>query len=416
MQDQPTVGLYLDTRYASKKNGGKFPVKVRVTWEVRKPGKKPAYDPKYFDTSRYLTEAEFELVEMGKAKGELREAQSDIYAARAKASAIIEANKRISILQFTERYNGKIATTGSVKELFLEVIEQKRKLDKISTQAYYVCSMNSLLEFGGEDLDLIDITPEWCKNYELWRVNVKGKSLNTASAALRALRRVCKIGLKNNLLNPENYAFRAEEGFTIRKKRVKKTPAPVGFKDLLFTVKPEREAEAAAIDFTLFSFLCNGMNFADMAHLESTKIFPTYFTFIRRKTKDTVTIQSEVKIEISPKIREILNRRGTHGRFVFGIIDASMDERTRKRKINQWSKTTNKWLNRIAVRNGYENRIVVLTFRHLFTSMILAAGVPITQAANALAHTSITTTQDYAEDLGISSFNDILTGQVTSNP
>jgi integrase/recombinase XerD len=438
MQQEPVVGLYLDTRYPSKKNGGKFRGKVRVTFQVFGPNG-PSWDPQYYGPKVYFTEKEFEQVVQGKAKGELRDRQELLLAARAKASDIIRNNRFISIKQFEIEFNGVPPTVEylkgfneqEVKKIFLQIIAEKDRMGKIGTRDYYKAAMASILFYGGEDLSFKTITPEWCKSYEIWCVNdgnlkakkeeyvntKKSNSLATASANLRALRRVCKIGIKEGSMTADQYPF-GKGKYMIRKKRNKKIPLTATATDNILDYKPVNEAESQALDYSVFSYLSHGMNFADIAFLHERDFRIDHFKFIRRKTKDTVLEQKEIKVHISKRLRDILNRRANHKGYVFGIIDETMDEKTIDRKIEQFRKNTNKWLRRIAEKVGYEGNVSTQILRHTFTSRLLNAGVPITKVADSLGHTTIITTQDYSEDLDFEtakSFDNILTKKISSS-
>jgi integrase/recombinase XerD len=425
MQDKPVVGLYLDTRSASKKNEGKFPVKVRITFEIRSK-QKSSWKAEYVHTNHYLTREEYEPLEKGKAKGRLKDAQDKIFATRAKVAAIIDSNRFITIPQFWALYNGtQKSTTKStaVRDLFQEVIDHKRVINKPGTADYYNDAMGSLLAYGGQDLDLIEIDKQWLEGYEsstLLTGNrtqskkpiTKELSINTIGAYLRALRSVFNKAIKEGKISPDRYPFGKKE-YVIKRKRVKKKPIPLQFlKDIKY-LQPETEAYAEAIDFTLFSFYCNGMNFADMAYLRNEDFQDNAFSFVRRKSKDTVQEQKAITVWINNDIRAILNRRRKLGSYyIFGIITPDTTVKEQDDKVKQWRKTTNKWLKRLALKLGYSGDVNTQRLRHTYTTALINAKVPITQVKDALGHTIVTTTQEYAEDLNIDTAREL--SQITN--
>jgi integrase/recombinase XerD len=408
MQDKPPIALYLDTRSASKKHGGKFHVKVRITFPE---------GADYVLTKQFLSREEFEPIEKGKAKGSLKDVQEKINIIRRKVDDVVDdvlnRKKRITIPMFWETYDGsKVIPTKSVlvKDLFQEVIDTKVHEDTIGTADYYRDAMKSLVSFGGDDLSLLDIDEAWLKSYELSQT-AKGNSINTASAYMRALRAVFRKARKRGLVT--HYPFNNDdtEGYTIRRKRSKKRPVDLKLLHQLITFETykapdntprnrQREiGEAEAKDFILFSFICNGMNFADMAYLHQRDFKSFSFSFIRRKSQNTVNEQTPIEVWISPIIREILTRRAIHSPYVFGKITDEMSAEEKDKAIYQWRRTTNKWFKRIALALGFDGDVNSQRLRHSFTSEMLNANIPITKVKDALGHSSVTTTENYAEDL-----------------
>lgn len=417
MQEEPAIGLYHDTRHPSKKFGFKFPVKVRITWQVHINGKSD-WDPRYLRTGQYVTPEDFRVLEIGKAKSsDLRKSQELVFKVRANAKSIIESNKRIGIDQFFYEYDKRFGGGGEkvrnpqlVSIMFDQLIAEKNSTEDIGTANSYTNAKVSLIKFGGPYLLITDITGAWLRAYESWMVDEQGNSLNTVGFYLRPLRSLCLQALKNKTMTPEQYPF-GKDRYVIRKKRTKKKGLPEFVKTNILRYVPICNGEAEAVDFSMFSFLAHGMNMTDIAYLRDSQILSDHFVFIRRKTRKTVLAQKEIKIPLSQQLRDVIARRGIHKGYVFGVITEDMDAKTKKMKIKNWIRLTNKWLKRIAVNIGYTDRISTYSWRHTFVSMLLNANIPLTKVKDALGHQTITTTQDYAEDLDLKTakgFTDIL--------
>lgn len=420
MQEEPTISFYLDTRHASKKHENKFRASVRVTFQVLKNGKR-TYPSSYYGPKVYLSEEEFATVSAPRAPKvhELREAQKSLNATKSKCEDIVRDYKFLTPETFDKHYNGNMPAQpkfndGIIKQIFMEIVAEKDALGKIGTRDYYHDAMTSLLTYFGDRMTFHDVTIDKLEAYSIWMVtdgnlNAKKKqykktqknnSQGTAAAYLRALRRVCKIGIERELMDPKAYPFK-KGAFSIRKKRTKKAPLTVEAKDWLLTYKPVNENESKAVDFAIFSFLAFGMNFADIAYLQEDQFRIDHFTFIRRKTMDTVNEQKEIKVPIKGRLRDILNRRALYKGYVFGILNAEMTPQEKDDAIYNFRRTTNKWLKRILKKLGYHGKVSTQILRHTFTSILLNNGVPITKVKDALGHTSVAMTQDYAEDLDL---------------
>lgn len=78
----------------------------------------------------------------------------------------------------------------------------------------------------------------------------------------------------------------------------------------LLSYKPTTADKQKAIDFWLFSYLCNGMNFADIIELKPENISDKYLHFIRAKTKRTKKKDIRpIRVGLNPKAQEIINRQ-----------------------------------------------------------------------------------------------------------
>jgi integrase len=394
---KPSVALILDTRRPVE--GGLYPVKVRVSWQTRTDGHSKTVS-RYVKTRQYMSESDFKVVERGRAKGTLKDQQTKIFAIRNEVSTWLDDQNYIGVHQFDAKYKGKTTVTAKLRDLFQEVIDEKKAIGKLRTSASYAHAMNSICE--DPDLQISDIDSTWLKNYETRKL-AAGMSLNSIGIYLRTLKAV--INRNRHLISDDQYPF-GKEKYVIRKKRTVKKPIPKDVKDRLVAFVPTIDAESAAKDYALFSYYANGMNFTDMAYLRVENFRPDYFKFIRRKTKDTVHEQVEIIIPISTQLRDILDRRGKHKPYVFGIINDDMDAEARQLAIYNWISRTNKWLKKIAISLGYHEKISIKWLRHTFTSILLNAGVPLTKVKDALGHTAITTTQNYAEDLDLESSKD----------
>lgn len=396
MQDKPPVSLYLDTRRPLANN--KYPVKIRITWQIFKEGKAQYY-VKYFSTDESLTPNEYASVAAGTSRGRLRESQEKIYKARAKAMAIIEGDPRISIDQFKAKYSGVYSTGVNIKDLFEEIIQEKLVTERIGTHRLFVITRDHFIEYAKGDFPLTAVDNEWLVAYEQAMV-AKGKSLNTFGLYLRLLRQVFNLAIDKRLISADIYPF-GRKGYQIRNKRTKKKALPVEIKNKLVDFKPTNEDEAECLDYLLFSYYANGINFRDMAYLNKRHFKGDHLIFTRRKTMHTAKEQKEIQVFLSKPLKAILERRAIHSPYLFGIINDDMSPTEQYKAVSLWITATNRMLKKVADKIGFKEKLTTYNARHTFVAALLNAGVSITKVADAVGHQSVLTTQFYGEDLDL---------------
>jgi site-specific recombinase XerD len=69
---------------------------------------------------------------------------------------------------------------------------------------------------------------------------------------------------------------------------------------------------------------------------------------------------------------------------------------TQRKVIQQFIKTTNKWINRIAKNVGITKNITTYVARHTFSYIMLNNGTSIELVSNSPGHSDIKTTHNYA--------------------
>jgi len=441
--------LYLDTRTKLVKESllakmDMFTIKVRVQWDRYVDGVFDDKENQFFPTEGCLPlqdknnpDNDLNKIKRGEAKTEhLKKIQRKVWIVKNKVEQAL-GNDRTTINQFefNKRYKGETSSDQLVefRPLIEEVIAEKYAIGKIRTGDLYRDARISLEKFNEEvnlkkapvkraykkkkdqdpevpaaPIDLRTVTEQWLKNYEIWYTakpkirngkKIGNNSLNTAAMHLRGLRRAMKLALKRGLITQAQYPF-ADEKFDIRTERKKKKSLSKEniLKFLAYT--PTKKSQIKAHDFTVFSYLCNGMNFADIANLPENAINFDHFNFIREKTKDTVKQRKEILVALTARIKAIISRQRIIGSsFLFGIISDQDDARTRRRKIDKFILNTNRAIKTIAKKLGFEENITTYSMRHTFVTILLNNGVPLTKIADALGHMSVVTTAIYAEDL-----------------
>ena len=84
-----------------------------------------------------------------------------------------------------------------------------------------------------------------------------------------------------------------------------------------------------------------------------------------------------------------------HNAFIFDIIDENDGAEAIRKKVNQFTQVTNKWMKEMGTELKFSLTLTTYVARHSFATILLRSGAPITFACQSLGHSSILTTQKY---------------------
>lgn len=158
-------------------------------------------------------------------------------------------------------------------------------------------------------------------------------------------------------------------------------------------------------DYALFSYLGFGMNLSDLARLRKTKVFKTYLTIDRQKTKGKKKKQKITTIPLHPLMKEIIARSGKRSLapddYVFPILDLSMDEEAIFYKIRDLVDDVNTVLALINKELNFELKPTSYTLRHTFAYKFMEDGATTEELQDALAHGLKQTTENYKHGFGL---------------
>jgi integrase len=143
------------------------------------------------------------------------------------------------------------------------------------------------------------------------------------------------------------------------------------------------------------------MNIADIARLKYSDISGNKLVFVREKTKQSSRrAQRPIVVMLIPQSQEIIKKWGNKPfkeNYIFDIINNEDSIETKRAKIKQKVKLTNKYMKRIATALNIEGSITTYWARHTFSTVLKQSGASIEFISEALGHTSIQTTQNYLD-------------------
>ncbi len=283
-----------------------------------------------------------------------------------------------------------------------------RKEGKIGTAITYECTLNSLNDFTAkENYPYTAVTVKFLKDYEKWMmgrtVGKKAKrpiSKTTVSMYLRCLRAIF------NEKAPEGTVYPFGKGkYTIPNWNHNKRALTQADVAKIADYKViDGTKEHLSRDLWLFSFLCNGINFKDIALLKRSNIRGDTMVFERAKTEKNGNESLEITVIITRQIGRIIDRWGvkpsTPDMYIFPILKEGMTYNDQHRTIAQLIKTTNKYMKRIT---GSLEIPVATTYvaRHSFATVLKRTGASVEFISESLGHKNISTTQNYLANFEI---------------
>lgn len=389
-----STSIILDKRF--KLSDGTYRVKLRLTFERKQ---------KYYPLKEKFTPEEFELVCSPKARGRHKDFQLLFNEIELKAQETINALISFSFEAFEKKYNKYSGTKNNVVEYFDQHIALLKKMNKIGTSVSYQTALNSFLRYndscGVKNWSVFDITPEWLAEYQLWMEN-NHATLTTVGFYTRSLRTIINQIIEEGKLPKDLYPFGRRKYVIPTGRNIKKALNKELIKKIAAWESPT-EAYERARDFWYFSYLCNGMNFGDIAQLQWKDLHQDYLVFYRSKTKNTTRHNPKpIVVIMMMEIRKIIDRWGSRqGDFIFDIISGKEPADEKRKKIQQFIKTNNKYTKRIGEELGLGYKLTTYHARHSFATVIMLAGGSSEFIKEKLGHSDVRTTKSYLGDFDL---------------
>jgi hypothetical protein len=158
----PTIKIILDTR-RSKKETGKFPVKLRITFLKKQ---------KHYPLNIDMTKEEFSHMQYPGKKGfntaykrEIKEWKLQCDIVLIKANGICDQLPEFTFRLFESKLNKNQLSGTDVYECYKATINRLKRSGRIGTASNYESSLSSLKKFSSQ-LQFRDITIKFLNEYE----------------------------------------------------------------------------------------------------------------------------------------------------------------------------------------------------------------------------------------------------------
>jgi len=378
--------------YRSKTlSNGEHPLMLRICKDSKKKYQslKISIDPKYWDfekekPKRNCPNREFiesvistNLERVRKQILELNSESKD-YSAQ---SLVNQKDKKVTVY-----------TVGDFYKMLLKEMEQ---VGKYGNWRFYTASFNSLKAFTNGNMDFLfsEIDVTWLNAYEQWLLK-RGNKGTTISVQFRTLRAIYNKAIELKCIKKNNYPF---DDFKISKFDTSTKKRAIKKEDIskIKAVHLTDSKQIFARDIFVFSYLCGGVNFVDIANLKAENVINNRLSYIRHKTHKLISIQflNDAK-EIMDKYSE-----GRENNYLFPILDINthITEKKKQIRIHNLLYKIDKQLKDIAKLAGLNVNLTTYVARHSFATVLKNSGVSIPLISEALGHSDLATTQIYLD-------------------
>ena len=387
-EQKVSVSFYLEK--TKPNNEGKCLIKMVIYCNPNK---------KRYSTNCHVTEAEWEKLNGTNLRdGNLKTIKANLNSKQAKAEEVIEKISPFTFVAFEEAYFGNLVVNKNtaLQHWFDEYIIKLKAKNCIGTAIAYRTTINSINLFK-KNLHLQDITPNFLEEYEAF-LSDAGKSNTTISIYIRQLRAIINQAIDANVFPKEKYPFKKYEIPSSR--NVKKALSNDDIRKLL-KHKPEKEDEQKALDFWILSYLCSGINFADIIELKPSNIVGSHLVFVRAKTKNTKKKDLRpIKVGLHPRAIEIIEKWKNSDKsnpYLFPVLESNLQAVTIKHRCQRFIKWVNKRMELIRQELKIEQKIGTYAARHSFSTVSKRQGLSTEFISESLGHSSVIVTANYLD-------------------
>lgn len=264
----------------------------------------------------------------------------------------------------------------TVKQFYQELIEQYKANEKCGNRLIYKSSYNSINVFTNGNLEIpfsaIDVA--WLNKYEKW-LRSKGNKETTMSLMFRTLRSAYNKAIESKCARKSDYPFndyRISKFDVSTEKRAIAKADVLKFSTDVHSIGKQQYVQLSK-DIFIFSYLCGGINFTDIANLTKDNIIEgKRLHYIRQKTGKLI------KLGLSEEALKIIKRYAVESKgYLFPILNAQLHKTPlqKQNRIHKMLGKVNKNLKLLAAQLGVEANLTTYVARHSFASVLKKSGV-----------------------------------------
>jgi len=287
----------------------------------------------------------------------------------------------------------------TVSDFYAEHIKYLKSVGKIGTAKTFNDSLNSLKRFTKSEMDFYftEIDVQWLDDYEEWLRNNKCKEI-TMSFFFRTLRSAFNKAMKKKYVKEEAYPFKEFKISKFDTTTEKRAITKDANKQIMnVRLEAKRKYMPLSKDLYVFSYLCGGINFTDMANLQYSNIENGKLSYVRHKTGKKITIP--INTEAITIVNKYAKDKSRNDDYIFPILDKKKHI-TEQQKFNRKHKVlghVNKCLKEVSNAVGITTNLTTYVARHSFATVLKRSGVNIALIGEALGHRDTATTQIYLD-------------------
>ena len=287
----------------------------------------------------------------------------------------------------------------SVEEFYVKLIADLKAQGAVGTAYAYQNSYGVLRSFNkGRALTYTfgTIDAVFLEKFEVW-MRARGNKDTTLSFQMRTLRAVFNRAIKAKIVSREKNPFNE---YKISKFNTRTPKRALSKADMMKIIDADcsqgKEIEQFAHDIFVFSYLCGGISFVDIANLTPANIADGRLIYHRQKT------HGAINVPLSEKAKAIIGKYDSHceqAGYLFPILDerVHITPLQKKNRVHKMCSRVNVALRNIAKRLKIKATVTTYVARHSFATVLKKSGVNIGIISEALGHHSLKTTQIYLD-------------------
>ena len=381
-----TISSILDQR--REMNGGTYPIKIRVTFKRER---------KYYSTGKNLSTEEWEKLSDTKSKKQIS-VRTDIQFSFDKVKNAVIQLERDDNFSFTALniYLGQSSADNTLGTAFQAKIELLLNENRIGSYNYYNDTLKTIEDFAGKNIPFEYITVAWLKKFEKHLLDT-GRNYTTIGMRCRAIRSIMNDALTSGIIKEKQYPF-GRGKYEIPTGQGRKLALTLQQIKTLVTYSDGSEATEHYRDLWFFSYLCNGINFADLITLKYANIQNDEIYFIRAKTINTSRVKKEICAVITPEMKAIMDKWGNADKspdsYIFGFLNGDETPLQITKRVRDVISNCNRHLRKIGKAIGIAG-LSTYTARHSYATVLKRSGANIAYISESLGHKDLKTTENY---------------------
>lgn len=383
---------FFDT--ARKLKDGTGSIKLRITYNRV---------PKYYSTGMIVSEADYRNICSNRPRLELRDKKRFVFSYLKKAHDIIVGLDEFSFDGFDKKYKSN-RKSNDILSYFDNYIEQLKQENRYGNAESYLCAKNKLMQFAKIStitFDSIDVA--FLVRFEKWMLSGKCGP-TTVGFYCRCIKKLYNDAIRYEDVKREKYPFGdIKKGlYTPPQPRNIKKALPVAALKKIIEYQPtEGSLEHYYRDIWVFSYLSNGINMKDICLLKYKDFHGDSIHFERAKTINTCRRSKPISIFLIDQSSAIISRwcnpKIDQDTYIFPILNGIASVEKQRDKVKLFTKMVNKYIKRIAVEVGIEDKISTYSARHSFATVLKRSGTNLAYISEALGHNNLKTTESYLD-------------------
>ena len=284
----------------------------------------------------------------------------------------------------------------TVGEFYTALIDKHKRKGEIGNARIHLDSFRSIKTFRNDRMNFVfyDITESWLEKYEAW-LRDKGCSDTTLGIFFRTLRSVYNKAMQAGAVDKKAYPFNT---YKVSKFNTSTKKRAITKENVMRIIQADLSGEEYYCRFSrdifVFSYLCGGINFADIANLTTDNIADSRLEYKRQKTDKRITLP------LCPDALEIISRYADMDRgYLFPILDKRVHKKPiqKHNRIHKVIGKVNENLKKIARKLELSINLTTYVARHTFATVLKRSGVNIAIISESLGHSDLATTQIYLD-------------------